>query len=257
MNSVPHPSVYRNIAIDMKCALFLLPLWAILSCEPAPQTAGRNSPNANENNSTSMIMLPALQAYADSLPFEFEQIPEERRNALKQLAGFIRMQKDSGHPVKLTFICTHNSRRSHMGQIWAAAAAAYYGIEGIETYSGGTEATAFNPRAVAAMERAGFAIDSTGEGNPRYRVHLNPNDAGLLCFSKKYDDAANPQKDFAAIMTCSQADAECPFIPGAKFRLALPYNDPKEADGTPEETARYDERCRQIGREVMYAFSIL
>jgi len=240
----------------MKYTIYLLPLWAILSCQ-SPQSAEQSSITKNDNNPVTMAMYPALQTYANSLTTEFDLIPAERKEDLQQMAEFIRTQKDSGHPVQLTFICTHNSRRSHMGQIWAAAAATYYGVDGVETFSGGTEATAFNPRAVAAMERAGFVIDSTGEGNPRYRVQLQQDDEGLLCFSKKYDDAANPQKDFAAIMTCSQADAECPFIPGAKFRLALPYNDPKEADGTPEETARYDERCRQIGREVMYAFSIL
>jgi arsenate reductase len=256
MNPLPHQNLYRNIAINMRNTIFLLPVLAILSCN-SPQTTNQNKINTNENNPAYMTMLPALQAYADSLPFEFEQIPEDRRNALRELADYIRGQKDGGNKVKLTFICTHNSRRSHMAQIWAATAAAYYGIDGVETYSGGTEATAFNPRAVAAMQRAGFEIDSTGEANPRYRVHFQQGDEGLMCFSKKYNDAANPQKDFAAIMTCSQADVECPYIPGAKFRLPLPYNDPKEADGTPAETGRYDERCRQIGREMMYAFSIL
>ena len=241
----------------MNNTLFLLPVLAILSCQPQQQPAAEKQIITNENSSTIMTMFPTLKTYADSLSTEFELIPAERKVALEQMAAFIRGQKDSSLPVQLTFICTHNSRRSHMGQIWGAAAAAYYGIDGVETFSGGTEATAFNPRAVAAMERAGFVIDRTGDGNPRYRVHLRDSDAGLMCFSKKYDDLANPQKNFAAIMTCSQADAECPYIPGAKFRLALPYNDPKEADGTPAETARYDERCRQIGREMMYAFSIL
>ncbi len=202
-------------------------------------------------------MFPAVQSFMDSLVAEFALIPADRKAALQQMAAYIRAQKDSAHPVELTFICTHNSRRSHLGQIWAAAAASFYKVEGVTTYSGGTEATAFNPKAVAAMERAGFVIDNPGGNNPRYRVHLVDGDEGLICFSKKYDDIANPQNHFAAIMTCSQADAECPFIPGAKFRLALPYNDPKEADGTPEETARYDDRCRQIGREMMYAFSTL
>jgi arsenate reductase len=227
-----------------------------VSCQ-SPQHAKPENLNEAAEKISNMNMYPTLQQYADSLTFEFEQIPEERRAELRQLADYIRGQKDSAHPVQLTFICTHNSRRSHLGQIWAAAAAAFYGVDGIETFSGGTEATAFNPRAVAAIQRAGFVVDSADGDNPRYRVHLRQGDAGLICFSKKYDDAANPQKDFAAVMTCSQADAECPYIPGAKFRQSLPYNDPKEADGTPQESERYDERCRQIGREMMYAFSLL
>ena len=240
--------------MNMRNLFVLLILSAFIACEQPAQ------PNETTNITTEIkqpTMFPAVQSYMDSLVSEFELIPEERKTSLKQMAAFIKAQKDSTHPVELTFICTHNSRRSHLGQIWAAAAASFYKIEGVSTYSGGTEATAFNPRAVAALERAGFVIDNPGGNNPRYRVHLADGDAGLICFSKKYDDIANPQKDFAAIMTCSQADAECPFIPGAKFRLSLPYNDPKEADGTPEETARYDERCRQIGTEMMYAFSTL
>jgi hypothetical protein len=248
------PHYYRNIAMNMKQLIFLLTLPAMVSCgDPdAEQKESQTEISANTMNLHS-----ALQSYADSLPFEFEQIPPERREALQELAAFIQAQKDSGRTARLNFICTHNSRRSHLGQIWAAAAAAYYGVEDVETFSGGTEATAFNPRAVGALERAGFVIDKPEGANPRYRVHLRAGDAGLVCFSKKYDDAANPAQDFAAIMTCSQADAECPFIPGAAYRLSLPYNDPKEADGTPEESARYDERCRQIGREMMFAFSLL
>lgn len=240
----------------MKKLLLFYVSFLSIGCQFSDNNIKSDDTEVNKNE-LNMALFPALQSYADSLTFEFEQIPEERREALKKLAAYIKGQKDSGQTVGLTFICTHNSRRSHMGQIWAAAAAAYYGVEDIETYSGGTEATAFNPRAVASLERAGFVIENPGGNNPRYLVHMKEGDAGMRCFSKKYDDPANPQKQFAAIMTCSQADAECPFIPGASFRLSLPYNDPKEADNTPEEQSRYDERSRQIGREIMYAFSML
>lgn len=240
----------------MKVLIFFTILGIGIGCSNPLQ-----EPKGHSQSSEVFIMttplFPRLKSYADSLTFTFEQIPEERKKDLKQLATYIQSQLDSGKKVKLTFICTHNSRRSHMGQIWAAAAAAYYDIDGIETFSGGTEATAFNPRAVSAMERAGFVIDNPGGDNPRYLVRFSEEGAGLRCFSKKYDDPANPAKDFAAVMTCSQADAECPYIPGASFRIPIAYNDPKEADNTPEEQGRYDERCRQIGREMMYLFAIL
>ncbi len=238
----------------MRAVLFTMALFVLIGCGPAEQKA---KDQQQEITIKENYMLTALKNYADSLTFEFEEIPVERRLILKELAQYISEQRDSGNPVNLIFICTHNSRRSHMAQIWAAAAAKYYQIENIGTFSGGTEATAFNPRAVAALQRAGFKIDNPGGENPRYNVIFSDTDEKFICFSKKFDDPANPSKDFAAIMTCSQADEECPYIPGAKFRLSLPYNDPKEADGTPEETARYDERCRQIGREIMYAFSLL
>jgi hypothetical protein len=72
-----------------------------------------------------------------------------------------------------------------------------------------------------------------------------------------YADAANPQREFCAIMTCSQADEACPNVAGAANRIAIPYEDPKAADGTPEEAAVYDERCAQIARETLYAFSLV
>jgi arsenate reductase len=196
---------------------------------------------------------PVLEAYVNQLREEQDLIPATRKNQLKQLANYIHQKRSAQEPVRLNFICTHNSRRSHLSQIWAATTAAYLGLDGIQTYSGGTEATAFNPRAVAALERAGFQIEDPGGDNPHYRVSFSSEAASLECFSKTFDDPFNPEKDFAAIMTCSDADENCPFIPGAEFRLPLTYEDPKAADGTTEEAARYDERVRQIGRELFYA----
>jgi len=142
-----------------------------------------------------------------------------------------------------------------MAQIWAAASAAHYEIPGVASYSGGTEATAFHPNAVDAIRRAGFVVDDPGGENPRYEVRFSEATAPVHCFSKVYDDPANPQKDFAAVMTCSQADAACPVVHGAALRVPITYEDPKAADGSPEEPAVYDERCRQIGREMLYLMS--
>ena len=198
-----------------------------------------------------------LEKYLASLLQEKSQIEEPRRQLLMQIADYIRSEIDQDRVVRLNFICTHNSRRSHLAQIWAAVAAAYYGLDGIETYSGGTEATAFNPRAVAALERAGFQIEDPGGENPRYSVRYQEDGAFLICFSKVFDDPVNPSRDFVAVMTCSDADENCPFIPGVNRRFSLTYEDPKVADGTPEETSRYDERVRQIGREILYLFNFI
>ncbi|MCK4776283.1 MAG: protein-tyrosine-phosphatase, partial [Candidatus Krumholzibacteria bacterium] len=62
-------------------------------------------------------------------------------------------------------------------------------------------------------------------------------------------------EDFCAVMTCSQADKNCPVVVGASMRVAIPYDDPKAFDGTDQEAANYDERCRQISREMLYLFS--
>lgn len=201
-------------------------------------------------------MYPGLTKYIEIIQKEVDTIPDERKELLQRFADYIRTKKEAGKTIALNFICTHNSRRSHISQIWAIAAAAHYGIQ-LNTYSGGTEATAFNPRAVAAMERAGFQIENPGGENPHYLVHFSEEAPALECFSKTFDDPFNPSKEFGAIMTCSHADENCPFIPGVEFRLPLTYEDPKEADDTPEETARYDERVQQIGREIFYGMSLV
>lgn len=201
-------------------------------------------------------MYPGLKTYIETILKEVDTIPDERKELLQRFANYIQQKKEVGKAISLNFICTHNSRRSHISQIWATAAAAHYGIE-LNTYSGGTEATAFNPRAVAAMERAGFQIENPGGENPHYLVRFSDEEPALECFSKTFDDPFNPSKEFGAIMTCSHADENCPFIPGVEFRLPLTYEDPKEADDTPEETARYDERVQQIGREIFYGMSLV
>lgn len=184
-------------------------------------------------------------------------IDADRRQVLDRIATFIAGRRADRAPVRLTFICTGNSRRSHLGQIWAAAAAAHFGIGGVETYSGGTEASAFDPRAIAAIERAGFSVERPAEtdDNPRYRVWFASDQAPIESFSKRYDDVGNPRDRFVAVMTCREADGDCPLVSGAELRVSLPYDDPKVADGTPEEAARYDERSRQIATEMLYLFS--
>jgi arsenate reductase len=202
-------------------------------------------------------LLLELHAYVEALLPTLAAIPEDRRATLERLAAFVRDRRATGQPARLMFICTHNSRRSHMSEVWAATAAAWYGIEGVETYSGGTEATAFNPRAVAAMRRAGFDIDEAPANviNPHYAVRFALDRPALEVFSKAFDVDSNPSSDFAAIMNCSDADEACPFVRGAVLRSSLPYEDPKSADDTPNESERYDQRAQQIAREMFYLCS--
>ncbi|PWJ55061.1 protein-tyrosine phosphatase/arsenate reductase [Dyadobacter jejuensis] len=199
---------------------------------------------------------PGLNAYISQITEDFSKIPQDRMEELDKIALYIQQQVKADQPVQLTYICTHNSRRSHFGQIWAATAAAYYNVPNVKTFSGGTEISAFNERAVAACERAGFEIAKTTEGeNPVYTVTYATDKLPIKAFSKKYNDASNPQSNFCAIMTCSEADKACPVVKGAATRVAVPYIDPKAFDGTAQETAKYDERCKQIATETFYVFS--
>lgn len=207
---------------------------------------------------TATSIIQSLRFTVEKLAREFDQIPESRKPILKELTDFISQRSKQNQAINLNFICTHNSRRSHISQIWAQMAAQLYSIKGVQCYSGGTEATAFNPRAVKAMKDAGFDIRTIKDGtNPVYEVRFSDQAPALTVFSKKFDDDFNPKKDYAAIMTCSHADENCPFIPGATKRIALTYNDPKDFDGTPQEAAKYSERVQEIGREILYAFSMV
>jgi len=201
-------------------------------------------------------LYPNLQKRILEFKTQFREILTERKTVLQQLTDFIQQKQKLNVAIDLNFICTHNSRRSHIAQLWAQAAAAYYGIENMHCFSGGTEATAFNPRAVKAMKDAGFIITKTKEdANPVYEVRYADGAEPVIAFSKTYDDPFNHTKDFAAIMTCSHADENCPLVLGASGRIPLTYDDPKEFDGTPQEAEKYAERVHEIGKEIFYAFS--
>ena len=203
-------------------------------------------------------MYPVIKTYIDSLTKEFLSVPEKRKDILENITNYIAKKQATGSAINLVYICTHNSRRSHFGQVWAHVAASYYGIKIVSTFSGGTEATAFNSNAINALKRIGFnikAIDT--KKNTTYHVFHDDNQAPSVCFSKTYDDATNPQKEFAAIMTCSDAEENCPFIPGVELRIATTYNDPKAFDNTHQQDAKYDERCKQIALETLYVFSLV
>lgn len=179
-----------------------------------------------------------------------ENIPTERKIILENIANYIEKKED----VNLIFVCTHNSRRSQMSEIWAKIAADFYKIgDNLLTYSGGTEATAFNPRAVKALQEQGIKFNKDGDNNPRYTY--SSNGKSYTCFSKKYNDDFNPKSNYCAVMTCSEADGNCPYLPGAKERISLTYNDPKEFDGTDLESEKYLERSKQIASEMFYLMS--
>lgn len=197
-------------------------------------------------------LLPPLQKLVDNL--DMKSVTEERKQVLQLLIDFIQEKKDRQEEINLNFICTHNSRRSQFSQIWAQTAADFYQIDA-NCFSGGVEVTAFNERAVESIKRFGFTVTKRGETNPVYSVFHSDKSDPILTYSKLYDDEANAPSGFAAVMTCSHADENCPFIPGAEARIPVRYEDPKAFDDTPDEAQKYDERSIQIATEMFYVFS--
>ena len=185
-----------------------------------------------------------------------DNISEERKEILQPLADYIQSKTDAKEPIRINFICTHNSRRSHLSQVWAQTMAFYFNIKNVQCYSGGTESTALFPMVAETLKNTGFQIETISEGkNPIYSIKYAENEPAVIGFSKKLDDAFNPKSEFAAVMTCSQADGGCPFIAGAEKRIPITFEDPKAFDNTPQQAEKYQERSFQIATELMYIFA--
>jgi len=185
-----------------------------------------------------------------------ESLSQERKTILRPLIEYIQTKVDSQEDIRLNLICTHNSRRSHLSQVWAQTAAAYFDINNVHCYSGGTEATALYPMIAKTLERSGFKINPLSEGqNPIYAIKFGKNEPPIIGFSKTYDAPFNPESGFAAILTCSHADGACPYIAGAEKRIPITYEDPKAFDSTPLQSEKYLERSLEIASEMIYVFS--
>ncbi len=181
-------------------------------------------------------------------------IPAERKVLLHNLANHLRARLDKGR-VAINFICTHNTRRSHLGQIWAQTMAAYYGLDKVDCYSGGTEATALFLKIVETLEEQGFQIVQLSNApNPVYAIRYSNEFQPVIAFSKTYDHPFNPRSGFIAVMTCDSANEACPVVFGADTRFFIFYPDPKVSDGSPKMQSVYAERSLQIAVEMKYLF---
>ena len=183
-------------------------------------------------------------------------VPNERKAILWPLVDYIQNKVNTNEEIRLNFICTHNSRRSHLSQIWAQTMAFHFGIKNVFCYSGGTEATALFSKVAETLTYQGFQIEKVSqEQNPVYAVKFDDNEHPIIGFSKTYFNDFNPKSNFAAIMTCSNADEGCPMVFGAEARFPIKYDDPKAFDGTEVMNEKYAERSLQIASELYFVFS--
>ena len=184
------------------------------------------------------------------------EVSAERKAVLKPLVEYIQNKVDTNKEIRLNFICTHNSRRSHLSQIWAQTMAFQFEIKNVFCYSGGTEATAMFPKVGETLVKQGFQIQQLSqEQNPVYAVKFDDNQHPIICFSKTYFDDFNPKTNFGAIMTCNNADEGCPMVFETEARFSIKYDDPKAFDGTDVMNEKYTERSLQIACEMYFVFS--
>ena len=181
-------------------------------------------------------------------------IVDHRKDLLKPLRDYIVLKSKQKVEANLNFICTHNSRRSQFTQVWAKIISDYYGFN-INSFSGGTEVTNCNTRTISSFERMGFKVKNPAGENPHYELTYHEKRKPIIVYSKTFDDISNPKNNFAAVMTCTNADENCPIIPGAEKRISLPFEDPKIFDNSAQESEKYDERSIQIATEMKYVFN--
>lgn len=255
-----HSMIRRIVALATTAIVYLL-VTQTLAQTAKTRITGSEMKRLSESNRSRGDLFANIRQHADLLSTQFDMIEPQHRVAADHLATWISKNYQPGKALAVIIVCTGNSRRSILGATMGNIAAAYYGLPDIRFYSGGTKPSAFNSRTVATLKAIGVKVKaigteaprgSAGDANPIYRVQWGEGLTALE-FSKLYSDAQNPQKGFAAIMVCDQADAECPLVKGASKRIAAPYVDPKEYDGTASEAAKYAERRDDLGRFMLSA----
>lgn len=185
-----------------------------------------------------------------------KNISEERKVILQPLIDFIQLKVLNSQEIRINFICTHNSRRSHLAQVWAQTMAFYFNIKNVFCYSGGTEATALFPMVAETLQNSGFQINTISKNdNPVYSIKYADNEHPIIGFSKILNDDFNPKSGFCAVLTCDSANEACPIVFGAEKRIPITFEDPKVFDDTPQQAEKYNERSLQIATEMFYVFS--
>ena len=186
------------------------------------------------------------------------KIDQSRTELLKSIGLIIAKQLKENNSVNLNYICTHNSRRSQLSQVWSCYAATYFKHTTINSFSGGTAVTSFFRNTVKTLEEVGFQfqLNTFSHQNPEYSINYKGSSNPIIGFSKLYDDPHN-SKPFIAITTCSNADENCPFIPDAIQRFHLPFTDPKISDNTLDQSKKYLETNKQIAGEIHFIFKMI
>lgn len=119
----------------------------------------------------------------------------------------------SGTPIRVLFLCTHNSSRSQMAEGFLRSR----GGGRYAAFSAGTHPGGINPLAIRAMAEVGIDISER---------------AGHV--SKGLDAYAGQPFDLV-VTVCDSAAEECPFFPGARRQEHWGFPDPAATQGTEDE----------------------
>lgn len=183
------------------------------------------------------------------------EVSNKRVFLINEIVNYIYKKTSENKIPKLNFICTHNSRRSQFCQFWASFFSNYYNIK-CEVYSGGTVETEVHKSVLNNISDYGFNISFKECNNPIYSIKFKNQNLGNY-FSKFYYNFENPKNEFAAIMTCSDAENNCPVVEGSEIKFSLPYEDPKKYDKSKNEKNEYKKTSESIASEMNYLFKTI
>ena len=206
------------------------------------------------NRSNNRPFNETLTSYCETLNEEFIHIPDSTRKKLEEAGTYFINRLNNGQETSVSFVCEHNSRKSHLGHIWSTMATQYYELDNVKCYSGGTTPTYVNQRIINALKNTGFQISEKGIAGhgPKYFLESGNSSRGFEIFSKRFDHPMNPDTNYLAISLCFNPEECCPIAYGSDMQLTIPYEDLQPFDNTPLEPAKYDEQCRIVARDMFY-----
>ena len=117
-------------------------------------------------------------------------------------------------PMRVLFLCTHNSSRSQM----AEGLLRERGGKRYRVFSAGTHPRSVHPLAVKAMAELGIDISEA---------------AGHR--AKGMEEFVNAPPMNLVVTVCDEAAEECPYFPNARKQWHWSFPDPSKSTGTEEE----------------------
>ena len=179
-------------------------------------------------------------------------ISKKRLKILDKIINELNKNTLKNNYPKIIFICTHNSRRSQLAEIWSHTFSFIFKKKN-KIFSAGTSKEEFNIRAINVLEKIGFKIKEEGK---KYIFNFSENCNSIHMYSKDISEL-NLKNHFITIMTCADSDKNCPAIPNALARILLSYKDPKSFDNSKQETNKYIATSKKIALELFYLFKNL
>ena len=195
-----------------------------------------------------------IQLFCLEITSSFKNIPSSRLQRLDEIVLEINEIFNNKKNLNFLFVCTHNSRRSQFANVWAEIAATFYNLNSIKSYSCGTEKSIVSKNTIEALEDLGLKIHNHPNINNAFHAFYGK-ELFIDVFSKKYSDSSISKENTIAIMTCTDADQNCPIIPYAKNRISLNFKDPKRFDNTSYFRMEYQKTAKEIATEIFYIFS--